>query len=171
MELKEARSCMSLWQDRWYGIPFTASITVQRWNSWTAFLVEVPVLKLESSQTRVLVLVFPFYTMFFTNGHEFFVSRIFFICILKNQSRVWFSLKLRLERLCIVSSKRLHSFAKLMSKRIPSEDSCSPLIWILYTAKNQVISSPFSRRTFFSTKFHEGTLYFFSGSKFIKKVV
>jgi hypothetical protein len=41
----------------------------------------------------------------------------------------------------------------------------------IYVPSNRVTSSPFSHRTFFFTKFHEGTLYFFSGSKFIKKDV
>ncbi len=34
---------------------------------------------------------------------------------------------------------------------------------------NRVISSPFSHRTFFSTKFHEGTLYFFLAVNSLKK--
>ncbi len=45
----------------------TRKITGLRWNSWTAFLVEVLGHKLESSQTRLFVkfstLIFPFYEM------------------------------------------------------------------------------------------------------------
>jgi hypothetical protein len=36
---------------------------------------------------------------------------------------------------------------------------------------NRVISSPFSHRTFFLVKFREGTPYFLSGRKFMKKVL
>jgi hypothetical protein len=39
------------------------------------------------------------------------------------------------------------------------------LLWRL--PSNRVISSPFSHRTFFFTKFHEGTYIFFSASKFL----
>ncbi len=39
-----------------------------------------------------------------------------------------------------------------------------------YVPSNLVISSPFSHRTFFFTKFHEGTLYFFRAVNSLKKL-
>ncbi len=51
------------------------SVYKQRWNAWTAFLVEISGHKLEFSQTRVFVcfftLIFPFNKMLFTNRLEF----------------------------------------------------------------------------------------------------
>jgi hypothetical protein len=49
----------------------------QRWNSWTAFLVEVSRNKLEHSQTLVSTLIFPFYKTLFMNSSSFLISRIF----------------------------------------------------------------------------------------------
>ncbi len=40
-----------------------------------------------------------------------------------------------------------------------------------YVPSNRVISSPISHKTFFFTDFREGTPHFFSGRKFMKKVV
>jgi hypothetical protein len=40
---------------------------------------------------------------------------------------------------------------------------------LMSVPSNRVISSPFSQKTFFFTKFCEGTPYFFSSHKFIKK--
>ncbi len=66
----------------------------QRWNSWTAFLVEV---SNESPQTRVFVWfsshIFPFYKMLFMHRLKFSWFVDFFVCIFKSQSRVCFSLK------------------------------------------------------------------------------
>ncbi len=57
-----------------------------------------------------------------------------------------------------------------LHKRIfPSPCSlCTPLE--LYIPSNGVISSLFSHRTFFFTKFHEGTLYFFLPVNSLKKL-
>ncbi len=68
----------------------------------------------------------------------------------------------------------IYSYAALLlSYATPlTELYATPLTCLSHTLpSNRVISSPFTHRTFYSTKFHEGTLYFFSGSKFIKKVV
>ncbi len=54
---------------------------------------------------------------------------------------------------------------------VGNKKMCTTVCTVRVIPSNRVISSTFSHRTFFSTKFHEGTLYFFSGSKFIKKVV
>ncbi len=52
------------------------AIAEQRWNSWTAFLVEVSGHKLESSLNWVFVwfstLIFPFYKMLFMNRLKFY---------------------------------------------------------------------------------------------------
>ncbi len=60
----------------------------------------------------------------------------------------------------------------------PTPIPCWPRFYLLYTVifpddlpSNRVISSPFSHKTFFFTKLCEGTPYFFSDRKFIKKLL
>jgi hypothetical protein len=77
---------------------------ILRWNSWTAFLVQVSGQILESSQTWVFVRfstpVFLFYKMLFINSLVLLLFCGFFCMGFKNQSRVWFSVKSASRRDC-----------------------------------------------------------------------
>ncbi len=61
----------------------------QRWNSWSAFLVDVSGHKLESTQTRVFVwfstFIFLFFKMLFTKDSSFYDLRIFLYVFLKQE--------------------------------------------------------------------------------------
>jgi hypothetical protein len=62
---------------------------IQRWNSWTAFIVDVTGHKLEYFQTRVSVwfstLIFPFYKMLFINRLKFSCVADFFVRMFKTR--------------------------------------------------------------------------------------
>jgi len=96
-------------------------VSCQRWNSWTAFLVEESGHKLESSHTQVFVwfstLIYPFYKMLFTNRSKFSFSQIFVYVFFKPEKSLVFFKNLLVERLWIAWSKRLESFFKLMTKK------------------------------------------------------
>ncbi len=90
---------------------------LQRWNSWTAFVVELSEPKLESSQTRDFVwfstLISLFYKMHFMNRLEFSCFADFFKRFLKPVKNMFFfksAIRRDCENLWIAWSKRLEFF-------------------------------------------------------------
>jgi hypothetical protein len=93
-------------------------ISIQRWNSWTAFLLEASRHKLESSQAWVFVWFSPLISTrcYSWIDSSFLYSWIFFACIFKTRAESGFFKIPPVERLWVAWSKRLESFVKFMSE-------------------------------------------------------
>ncbi len=115
---------------------------VQRWNSWTAFLVEFSRHKLESSQTHVFCLVsyshFSILQYAILEYTRVFLFRGFFERILKPE-KSWFSLKSASRGDCGTEDSSL--FLN-WCPRIPSRD-CPPSFQLTLPCNNIVWESQF----------------------------
>jgi hypothetical protein len=108
-------------------------VTLQSWNSWTAFLVKVSghiLIKLESSQTWVFVwfstLIFPFHKILSMNTLKFSCFVGFFVRILKPKKEEYrFLFNPPVERDSVNSKEqKTRVFLLNWCQRIPSLSSC-----------------------------------------------